>query len=354
MDLICECDNEQSVKHVLKHFFPALSSLSDFTIRLTTISGGITNQIRRVDVDNPPTGVPATILLRIFGGADVIDRDVEDPMFEAITIYLTQPKYYGRFGNGRLEGWLDGFRPLKMNPVEVADYKQAIAQRLAKLHTIVVPDHLKKHFSKPQLWSTIWKWYEFASSKETRDIAITQPSPTPTPTSQDMYDALRLGDPQTKATLQQLEKGMPASATAFCHNDALPGNIMLNESTQEIILIDFEYGGINYVAFDIANHFNEYAGGNDDGMPNYSRFPSRADQEEFCCAYLEAVHGSPPSASELSTLLSNVDVFVQINNWYWGLWGVCQARSEGTESFPYLTYSTNRIAQARHAAASSL
>ncbi len=29
----------------------------------------------------------------------------------------------------------------------------------------------------------------------------------------------------------------------------------------ELKLIDFEYGGPNYRAFDIANHFNEWAGG---------------------------------------------------------------------------------------------
>lgn len=30
--------------------------------------------------------------------------------------------------------------------------------------------------------------------------------------------------------------------------------------SDEVRFIDFEYGGINYQAFDIANHFNEYAG----------------------------------------------------------------------------------------------
>lgn len=33
----------------------------------------------------------------------------------------------------------------------------------------------------------------------------------------------------------------------------------------QIMLIDFEYGGFNYCAFDIGNHFNMYAGGTDQG-----------------------------------------------------------------------------------------
>merc|ERR1712154_398002 len=48
---------------------------------------------------------------------------------------------------------------------------------------------------------------------------------------------------------------------AFCHNDLLAANIMKNKVTGDIKLIDFEYGGVNYASFDIANHFNEYAGG---------------------------------------------------------------------------------------------
>ena len=32
-----------------------------------------------------------------------------------------------------------------------------------------------------------------------------------------------------------------------------------------------------------------------------------------------------------------------INHWYWGLWAVNQARDEGCEAFPYLTYACSRI-----------
>ena len=39
-------------------------------------------------------------------------------------------------------------------------------------------------------------------------------------------------------------------------------------------------------SFDIANHFNEYAGGTDDGHPDYSKFPSEGETKihifKFC------------------------------------------------------------------------
>ena len=60
--------------------------------------------------------------------------------------------------------------------------------------------------------------------------------------------------------LRALEADMPHSPLVFCHNDLLAGNIMLIGKS-EIQLIDFEYGGANHRGFDIANHWNEWAGG---------------------------------------------------------------------------------------------
>eukprot|EP00957_Ditylum_brightwellii_P103710 7900894-Ditylum_brightwellii.AAC.1 len=56
------------------------------------------------------------------------------------------------------------------------------------------------------------------------------------------------------------------------------------EST--IQFVDFEYGGINYVSFDIANHFNEFAGGTADGVPDYSLFPDEERRREFIAVYI--------------------------------------------------------------------
>lgn len=46
----------------------------------------------------------------------------------------------------------------------------------------------------------------------------------------------------------------------FAHNDLLLGNVIYNEGEGTVSFIDFEYANYNYQAFDIANHFNEYAG----------------------------------------------------------------------------------------------
>lgn len=45
---------------------------------------------------------------------------------------------------------------------------------------------------------------------------------------------------------------------AFCHNDALELNWLMNlQDSSELILIDYEYGGWNPMAMDVANYLNE-------------------------------------------------------------------------------------------------
>ena len=65
--------------------------------------------------------------------------------------------------------------------------------------------------------------------------------------------------------------------------------ILLDKINDKVYLIDFEYGGTNYRGFDIANHWNEWAGGTQtemNGVCEYQRFPSDLAQMKFCKAYL--------------------------------------------------------------------
>lgn len=133
---------------------------------------------------------------------------------------------------------------------------------------------------------------------------------------------------------------------------------MVHQQTNIIQFIDFEYGGANYAAYDVANHFNEYAGGTsaeDNGVPNYSRFPSPDEQERFCNEYVREVRryqGEDSAAEEcdhelhsqeVSHFLDDVRTFLLVNHLYWGLWAVNQAAEEGCDGFDYLAFATNRF-----------
>lgn len=51
------------------------------------------------------------------------------------------------------------------------------------------------------------------------------------------------------------------SPVVFAHNDLLLGNILYDGSGEnKIIFIDYEYADYNFQAYDIGNHFDEFAG----------------------------------------------------------------------------------------------
>ena len=63
----------------------------------------------------------------------------------------------------------------------------------------------------------------------------------------------------------------------------MPQNLMRDRGSGAVRIIDLEYGGLNYPAFDIANHFMEWCGGTTDavatlGVPEYHRLPTTAQQ----------------------------------------------------------------------------
>ena len=147
----------------------------------------------------------------------------------------------------------------------------------------------------------------------------------------------------------------PDSKVAFCHNDLLAANIMKDQETGEIKFIDFEYGGVNFIGFDIANHFNEHAGGTEkkSGEPDYSMYPSDTRLNLFISSYVQTSRDLAKESSngdlitteeeDIENLSKEVNGFVLINHIYWGLWAVNQAAIEGTEDFDYLAYAWHRF-----------
>jgi len=295
-------------------------------LKVTKIAGGITNQLYRV------SGLTTNkaVLVRLFGAEGMIDRNVENATFAALAKDGLAPSYYGRFANGRIEQWLEA-RPLSVR--ELSEEISSIAQQLGHLHAnFNVPSHLLEYHNptKPALWTDLHSWMTQALKAKFQDAHDTTRA-----------DALNLS--QVAKELSWLEQNVvPHNAeVCFCHNDVLAANVLKLEDGGGIQLIDFEYGGINFKAFDIANHMNEFAGGTDTGIPNYDWAPTPAQQEEFIQEYRKACQ-SDASAEEL---LEHVRAFIMVNHLYWGLWAVNQASTEGCNDFDYLLYASNRIGQ---------
>ena len=79
----------------------------------------------------------------------------------------------------------------------------------------------------------------------------------------------------------------------FCHNDAMPANMVLKED-KTIALIDLEYGGPNHAAYDLANLFNEYIGCEE--VLDYKRnYPNEYLIKDWINSYLTEVAGKEPT-----------------------------------------------------------
>ena len=80
-----------------------------------------------------------------------------------------------------------------------------------------------------------------------------------------------------KSTLSKVN-----SPVVFAHNDLLLGNILYNQKQENIVFIDYEYTAFNYQAFDIVNHFTEYAG-------NYAYFNLFTNVLENITLYIKCI-----------------------------------------------------------------
>jgi ethanolamine kinase len=289
-------DNEATLRQVVKELL-GFDDAVDWKFK--PVTGGISNRLVLA------ASASNKFLIRVFG-AVVIDRDEETAQFSVLADAGFAVPYIGRFCNGRVEGW----KEMKtLEPTDLPHHIQGIAQVLSKLHATDVVQHGPEDI--PVLWKQLDEWYKSATESNLLDVA------------------------SLKDELHWFRHNVPSDATAvFSHNDMLAGNILTGEN-DVIQLIDFEYSGLNYASFDIANHFNEWAGGTDTGVPDFALLPTEAQQVEFLKCY--------SNGDDVGTLLAHVQYFMVLNHLYWGLWAVCQAALEGCEGFDFLLYAQNRF-----------
>ena len=278
------------------------------------------------------------VLVRIFGAEGMIDRDLETSTFAALAREGLAPPYYGRFATGRLEGWMDGMRPLQVRELSLDPIIRGVAQQVALLHThFHIPADLQEYYQTPSMWQQLEEWLNQAlQNKYQNDHDASRAASLQLSTIKDEFEWMRR------------EIIPPTAAVVYCHNDVLAANILYNEKTQSLRLIDFEYGGCNYKSFDLANHWNEYAGGPpNQTVPQYDWLPNQTQQTLFCRTYLETAAGtaSVVTDQQVETLRREVQAFLLPNHLYWGLWGVNQAATEGCQDYDYMLYGMERFKQ---------
>ena len=162
------------------------------------------------------------------------------------------------------------------------------------------------------------------------------------------------------------------SPIVFCHNDLLLKNIICYEKpSQGVTFIDFEYADFNYQAYDIANHFCEFAG-IDSYQPHL--YPNEEFQLNWLTNYITAysnVNDVSPLvesttmtqnqpqpqqqqqssdcklsdeqiSNEVCKLMKQVKYFTLHAHFFWAVWSLLQA-AHSSINFDFVGYALDRL-----------
>ncbi|HCH61440.1 MAG: hypothetical protein CL927_16905 [Deltaproteobacteria bacterium] len=302
------------------------------TARCKPVVGGITNGLVRLSAPEH-----TDVLVRVYGPNThlVIDRERENRLFARLSEAGFAPAYLGRFQNGRVEGFLEGFRALEPHELAKGTWQKGIAQRLAQLH------QFKPEQVIPRTFSSLRTWLEQARDLTFEGEAAMRHAQLKLPGALALLGTLsRLFHEQIKPHADDSFGTRAAIRPVLAHNDLLAGNIMVEESTGSVRFIDYEYSACGYAAFDIANHFCEYAGFDSDFAQH---FPDRSAREAFIETYL----GPESSRTDIADFDRAVCLFVLVDHLWWGSWAVIQAQHSPID-FDFLRYAELRFAGLRH------
>ena len=329
-----------SVRGVIKDW-----NYEDDAVHVSTLQGGITNRLYTL---TPSEEEGKTIIVRVYGEGTAlfVDRAVENVVFSTLSERGIGPKFYGTFRNGRVEGFCDA-KTLKPNEMSNRDMFPKTATAIAQLHAQFIAEINQC----AMLWVKLDSFFDLAeqairsSEKKTNgedDINLDDMRKESKWLRETLEALQRSVAEPAEFSMSRCDKMRREGAKfgfeiVLCHNDLLAGNILLSndivasssssplnrvpaqysveektggswssdeecdkdkgnskynhaekhDDTAGITLIDFEYAANNYRAWDIANHFNEFAGFDFDIKKD---FPTKERRVEFLRHYVKGVY----------------------------------------------------------------
>ncbi|XP_062149470.1 probable ethanolamine kinase [Alnus glutinosa] len=300
-----------------KDLFKKWSKLEDSRFSVETVSGGITNLLLKVSVEEEKGNLePVTVRLYGPNTEYVINRERELQAIKYLSAAGFGAKLLGVFGNGMLQSFINA-RTLISSDMRKPKLAAEIAKQLHKFHEVEIPGS-----KESQLWNDISKFFDKASVLEFDDDE-----------KQRMYKTISFKEVHDEIFELKELTGLLNAPVVFAHNDLLSGNLMFNDEEEKLYFIDFEYGSYNYRGFDIGNHFNEYAGFDCD----YSLYPNKDEQYHFFRHYLQPEKPHEVSDKDLETLYVESNTYMLASHLYWALWGLIQAKMSPID-FDYLGY----------------
>lgn len=269
------------------------------------------------------------VLVRIYGDKTdlLINREDETRNIRILNKAGYTYGIYATFNNGLAYEFIEG-DTLTVETVRSPEVYVLIAQRMAQMH-LLQPDSLDIP-QKASIWEKTERFMELMpkqfsnSKKQERFEQLIKP-----------YTVLEKEYEYLKENLSCLE-----SPIVFAHNDLLLGNVLYNKKAATVTFIDYEYTAYNYQAFDIANHFAEFAGLE---IPDYSLYPEEELQRAWLKVYLSEYKRSEyVPENEINQLYVQVNKFVLLSHFFWGCWSLIQSEYSSID-FDYLKYAAVRF-----------
>ncbi|CAX43029.1 choline kinase, putative [Candida dubliniensis CD36] len=295
-------------------------------LNINRISGALTNAIYKIEYHDDLQNIHLpTLLLRVYGKNvdELIDRDNE----LAILIKLSQkrigPRLLGIFSNGRFEQFLDGFLTLNKQQIRDEILSQMLGRRMKDLHYKIELDTKDYESTQPTCWNLIDKWLKLFEQELL---------PGYLQANYNLQDIFIVSFDQFKNIINKYKQWLFnkydeknfTNNYKFCHNDTQYGNLLLHESFNpqdilvstsssdtnnnivdgevtikstsnkkdtNLVVIDFEYSGANFPAYDIVNHFSEWMSDYHDPEKSYfihqENYPNQLQQINLIKSYIE-------------------------------------------------------------------
>ncbi|KAK4371049.1 hypothetical protein RND71_010524 [Anisodus tanguticus] len=301
----------------------------DNDLEIVRLTNSFTNQIYRMKwPGKTQENNSRSVLVRKYGERRDLFLDSEEEMktFEWMSNHGYGPRLYGYFPDGRVEEFIHG-RTLSQNDLWNPEISALVAAKMKEFHMI----------DKPGSKSVIL-WMELRNM---------------------LSDAKRLCSPEIKNEfgLENLEEEIDilekelskdSNEIVFCHNDLRGDNVLFNEATKDLTLIDYEYAWYNAAAYDLANHFCEWAANYNSETPHhildYSKYPSPEERQRFIRIYLSH-KGHQPTEFEVEKFDVNVEKYTLANHLNFGLWAIISEVRSTNSNFDFLGFARTRFQQ---------
>ncbi|XP_031253923.1 probable choline kinase 2 [Pistacia vera] len=315
------------VKETLKSLASKWEDVLDANaLQVIPLKGAMTNEVFQIKWPTKTEKVSRKVLLRLYGeGVEVFfDRNDEIRTFEFMSKHGQGPRLLAWFPYGRVEDFINA-RTLSASDLRDLEISALVAAKLKEFNELDMPGP-----KNVRLWDRSRNWLQAAKSLSSPEEAKAF-----------HLDAI-------DEEISKLEKALYQNhqRLGFCHNDLQYGNIMFDEETKTITIIDYEYASYNPIAYDIANHFCEMAADYHTETPHlmdYSKYPGLEERQRFLRAYLSST-GNQPNNLEVEQLLQDVEKYTLASHLVWGLWGIISAHVNKID-FDYIGYARQRLDQ---------